>query len=96
MDPGYVINTTVLTPEQAQAAILTMFGTNPITEVSQQWFSHGPLLQVGQYMYFKGNASNPRDMCGNDSLKMKILGIRAIGTCPSDGTASYILIPDEA
>ena len=64
------------------------------TEVTQPWHAHGPVTTIGIYTYFQGNARNPNDMCGNDSLFMKMQSMTPAGTCPSDGIVSYYLIPD--
>jgi hypothetical protein len=62
-------------------------------QVNQPWHSHGPVFQIGGMAFFKGNAADPNDRCGNDSLSMNIRSMSVDGTCLVDGIVSYILIP---
>jgi hypothetical protein len=64
-------------------------------EVKQPWHSHGAPLQIGGIAYFRGNASDPNDLCGNDQLSMAYLSITPDRPCPADGIMSYILIPED-
>lgn len=90
---GYVINTSGYSSTEIEALIKQMFGTN-IEEVHEQWHSHGEMIIYNSYIYFKGNKNDPGDMCGNDSLKMKLLYMSPAGQCAKDNILSFILIPD--
>jgi hypothetical protein len=81
-----------ISAEEAEAYRAEHFG-GALTNVSQPWASHGPALQVGGVAYFKGNARDATDKCGNDQLQMNLLSITPNGTCPIDGLVSYTLIP---
>jgi hypothetical protein len=90
---NFLIEPVQIPDEEKEKRISERFGSN-IVPVAVPWRSCGAFMQIGDWVYFKGNAADPNDPCGNDSLCMKVRVLYMTPPCPVDGAASYYLIPD--